>query len=88
MELAKMQAEIRPTNMRMCHGLRGGCWGEISTSATECMDACADPWMARESGSGMDAPDRSPAGSVKAFVDPVNARALGLCQRDTTGSRW
>ena len=88
MELAKMVAAIRPSNMRMCHGLRGGGWDQISTTATECMDLCADPWMARESGSGMDAPDRSPAGSVKAFIAPVGNRALGLCQRDTTASRW
>lgn len=83
--ILNLVAAIRPSNMRTVHRLRlsGQGIGEHSTSAAQCAeDSLADPWGARASGGGMDAPDELPAGSVKAFVGMHSSRAIGFCQRD------
>ena len=86
--ILNLVAAIRPSNMRTVHRLRELGIGELgigehSTSAARCAeDFLADPWGARASGGGMDAPDELPAGSVKAFVGMHSSRAIGFCQRD------
>lgn len=73
-------AKIRPSNMRITTGLRV----VISVSAAECVEeTLSDPNLVRESGSGMDAPEWIPAGSVKAWFEPPRMRNLiGFCQRE------
>lgn len=77
--------KIRPANMRTSHGLRGNnISGQMSVSSVACVeDVLADPYQARESGAGMDAPSNMPAGSVKAFFSERNGAKhyCGFCQR-------
>lgn len=80
---------IRPANMRVTHGIRNfrRLIVDLSVSAVECVEeTLADPLMVRESGSGMDAPEDIPTGSVKAFFSEKGESkyCFGFCQRTTT----
>ena len=77
-------AAIRPSNMRTAHSLLGGgTTHTLSVSAVACVEELhTDPYGAAVSGSGMDAPDLMPAGSVKAFPSYLGVHAVGFCQRD------
>lgn len=92
--LSTALSRLRPANMRTVHGLRHthprGCLG-LSVSSAECVEELlADPWMCRETGAGMDAPQDMPTGSIKAFFGDngygQQTRFFGLCQR-TTGRK-
>jgi hypothetical protein len=82
--------EIRSANMRTAHGLRCNDGSQMSVSASRCIEEYhADHHFVRESGSGMDAPESLPTGSLKAFFveSSINAGAVrfaGICQRTTT----
>lgn len=71
MSLQDLVRQIRPANMHVVHGFRRDCDGwNYSVSAAECVEGTlADPNHFRETGSGMDAPDEIPCGSVKAWFD-------------------
>jgi hypothetical protein len=73
---------IRPANMRTVRGIAGG----YSVSAVRCVeDIHLDHYGTAASGSGMDAPDDLPAGSIKAWFNPPEmARYIGHCQRTVT----
>lgn len=86
---------IRPANMRTVHGVmspnewfdayqaRRAVHSVSAVMATE--EVLVDPRQCAASGSGMDAPEEIPTGSVKAFF---NKRvAFGLCQRTTPRER-
>lgn len=81
--------EIRPANMRRTHGLqtKDGRFSLSVSSTAYAEERLSDPWMCRESGTGMDAPGDIPTGSVKAFFgnDGNNnyTRCFGFCQRTT-----
>lgn len=88
--------KIRPTNMHLVHGIRdltpvADLFADdltrnpYSCSATMVADDRRyDPFMAAESGAGMDAPSELPTGSIKAFFEyDENGRKVvfGFCQR-------
>lgn len=78
---------IRPANMRVTHGLHAArSVIDLSVASAACVEGrLSDPFMVRESGAGMDAPEEIPTGSVKAFfaaVDINDAKyCFGQCQR-------
>ena len=86
---------IRPANMRTVHGIMNpnepsGMFtrkrGEHSVSAVMVTEeVLADPLQCSATGSGMDAPEDLPTGSVKAFFkETCNSKvAFGFCQRTT-----
>jgi hypothetical protein len=59
----------------------------LSVSAVKCVeDIHLDLLMVAASGSGMDAPEEIPTGSVKAFFERSQhdaLKAIGFCQRTT-----
>lgn len=82
---------IRPANMRTTHGIQHASgsstlpWRGYSVSAVQSVeDHHLDHLGVAASGSGMDAPDDLPVGSVKAFFNRTPGDALvafGFCQR-------
>lgn len=93
---SKYESGVRPANMRRTHGLRYIHSDYLmrssmphSAASVGCVEELLiDPWYARESGAGMDAPCDIPVGSVKAFFTDINRdhiynTAFGFCQRTT-----
>lgn len=79
---------IRPANMRTAHGLRSLGQFSLSVSAAHVTeDTLADPHGVAASGSGLDAPEDLPTGSVKAFFTDHGTgqfrHVFGFCQRTT-----
>lgn len=87
MILMDMVARIRPANMRSTHGLRmENSKLTYSTPAVLCVEGrFCDTWDCAHTGSGMDAPEDIPTGSVKAFFENNGSnnytRCFGFCQR-------
>lgn len=88
--ISKFTESIRPANMRTVHHvryceerpyLRAG----YSVSAVQCVETThIDPFNTAASGSGMDAPEHLPVGSIKAFFDGDDLsgwHCIGFCQR-------
>ncbi len=81
MDYSQAISVIYPTNMRTAHGLRSIA-DVISVSAVRRVeDIHLDPFFFASSGSGMDAPEELPAGSIKAFVSGNTPVCIGFCQR-------
>lgn len=82
-----MVSLIRPAHMRTTHGIGSG-GGDYSVSAVMVIeDVLLDHFGTASSGSGMDAPEDLPIGSIKAFFYPPEMRqCFGFCQRTITRS--
>lgn len=80
-----MQSTIRPANMRVTHGIHQANSRPYSVSATiHTEDYHLDHLGTAASGSGMDAPENAPTGSIKAFFNPPEMRTcIGMLQRTT-----
>jgi hypothetical protein len=80
-----MKIKIRPANMRVTHGIHQHRSRPYSVSATiHTEETHVDHYGTAASGSGMDAPETLPTGSIKAFFSPPNMKTcIGFCQRTT-----
>ena len=79
MSITELNSKIRPANMRVSHGINSD-MGPYSVAASRFTEEyLLDHFGTAASGSGMDAPEELPVGSVKAFFDPSRQTGTYLC---------
>lgn len=90
MSILKLHSKTRPANMRRAHGIKSDDRPYSVAASISTEDYLLDHLGTAASGSGMDAPEDIPIGSVKAFFDRSRGsgkeECFGFCQRTITRS--